>query len=379
MFITQVVPSITEEASGPSYSVSRLSNAVGTQEIPSQIIALDWIPGRPPPPGVTIFPLGFGPKRLGRSPAMHRWLDEAAREGELAVLHSHSLFMYQSVYPGRVARRRGVPYIASPRGTLSAWSLSHGHWSKSRFWKYIQRPALACADVFHATGDAEYEEIRAVGFRQPVAIIPNGIDVPPVLPVLPPRPRRTILFLSRLHPKKGVDLLLDAWHAVWRAHPEWDLAIIGPGEGDYPQRLGAQAQRLGLRNVRFTGAIYGEAKLAQFAGADVFILPTHSENFGMAVAEALAAGTPAIVTTGAPWSGLHTKRAGWWINHGLDALVSALETAMASTPEDLRAMGMRGREWMLQDFSWVSIGHKMRTVYAWMRDGGAPPPEVRMT
>lgn len=135
---------------------------------------------------------------------------------------------------------------------------------------------------------------------------------------------------------------------------------------------------LGLARVSIEGPVYGDAKIAAYHNADVFVLPTLNENFGLTVAEALAAGTPAIVTKGAPWSGLESEGCGWWIDHGIEPLAAALEHAMAFPREGLKAMGVRGRAWMARDFSWDRVAHDMLNVYRWLVEGGKPPPGIRL-
>ena len=136
--------------------------------------------------------------------------------------------------------------------------------------------------------------------------------------------------------------------------------------------------KLRLRRMEFVEPLYGEAKLSAYREADLFVLPTRSENFGITVAEALAAGTPAIVTKGAPWQGLQTHRAGWWIDIGVDALVAALEEAMAASPDELVRRGINGREWMIRDFSWHNLGKQMDRTYRWLMEGGVHPSWVRL-
>jgi len=240
---------------------------------------------------------------------------------------------------------------------------------------------LAQASCFHATAEQEYEDVRRLGFKQPVAIIPNGIDVPPFA-YKKPRDWRTLLFLGRIHPDKGVDILLNAWAAVMDRFPDWRLLVVGTdtgyGGGGYLDRMKALSAELKLKRMQFVGALYGEAKLSAYQEAELFILPTHSENFGLTVAEALAAGTPAIVTKGAPWSGLERHRAGWWIDLGIDPLIACLNEAMAQPQDELARRGINGREWMIRDFSWQTIGHRMDQTYHWLNGRGAVPSWIRV-
>lgn len=147
--------------------------------------------------------------------------------------------------------------------------------------------------------------------------------------------------------------------------------MVGPPSDDpeFMQELRDMAERLRLPRVSFDGELTGEEKLAAFRSADVYVLPTRSENFGITVAEALAAGTPAIVTKGAPWASLEARGAGWWIEQGVDALAGALEDAMRRPAAELEAMGARGRDWMIEEYHWSSYAGKTQQLYEWILSG----------
>jgi glycosyltransferase involved in cell wall biosynthesis len=381
--IIHVVPAITEEASGPSYSVVRLCESLLEAGDEVTLAAMDWAPIARPPACLRTFPMGVGPRRLGRSPAMARWLEEQARSGQVAVLHNHGMWQMNAVYPGRTAARYGTPYVVSPRGTWSAWAMANGSVMKKPFWSLLQRPAVEPATCFHATAESEYEDIRRLGFRQPVAVIPNGIDI------LPPMDktgdgRRTVLFLGRIHPVKGLDMLLHAWGAVQARFPDWRLRIVGSDDGyhgssGYMSVLKRLAAALGLQRIEFSGALHGAAKWQAYADSDLFVLPTYSENFGMSIAEALASGTPALVSKGAPWSGLEARRAGRWIDIGVDPLVAGLEDLLQREPRELRDMGINGRTWMTEAYSWRTIGQRMAELYHWLARGSAGVPSFVIT
>jgi glycosyltransferase involved in cell wall biosynthesis len=240
----------------------------------------------------------------------------------------------------------------------------------------VQRPALDAVNCFHATAESEYADVRRLGFRQPVAVIPNGIDILELMPKTP-TDSRTLLFLGRIHPNKGLDMLLPAWRAVQDRFNDWKLRIVGPDDGGYLGQMRKLANDLALERIEFVEPLYGNMKRQAYAEADLFVLPSYSENFGMAIAEALAAGTPVIVAKGAPWGGIETHQTGWWIDIGIDPLIASLEEAFARTPAQLQAMGMRGRAWMEKEFSWVKVGRMMAKTYRWILDGGETPKWVR--
>jgi glycosyltransferase involved in cell wall biosynthesis len=376
--VIHVVPRVSDEASGPSYSVTRLCESLIQTGADVRLASLDERSSSPAPDYVKHFSYGLGPRRLGVSPGMRRWLEAAASSGQTDVIHNHGLWMMPNVYPGWVCRENSdCGLVVSPRGTLSAWALHLNAIRKRIFWALIQGPALRNVACFHATAPSEYESIRAMGFTQPVCIVPNGIDVP-LLNRPPLEGRRRLLFLGRIHPIKGIDVLLKAWAAVEGRFADWELHLAGPDSAGYLAELRTLAATLGVRRVVFRGPLYGADKLEAYREASLFVLPTHSENFGMSVAEALAAGTPAIVTKGAPWPGLTSEGAGWWIDHGVDSLAATLETALVLPEARLAEMGIAGRTWMLRDYSWQRIGTQTLATYHWLTSGGQVPDWVRV-
>ena len=153
--------------------------------------------------------------------------------------------------------------------------------------------------------------------------------------------------------------------------------VAGRGEPAHVRELMNLAATLDLRRVDFLGPLYGDAKSQAYFDAELFVLPSHSENFGMVVAEALAHACPAVVSWGAPWSGLETEGCGWWVEHDVPHLTAALATAMSLPPEQLAVMGLKGRAWMGRDFGWDSVAQRMEAAYRWIINGGETPAWVR--
>lgn len=303
--------------------------------------------------------------------------DAAVRQeaGGSTVVHVHGLWLMPNVYGGTAAAHAGKPLIVSPRGMLAAEALKFSRWKKRAFWALLQKSAFASAAAWHATSAAEAEDIRQFGIRAPIVVIPNGVDLPTTKARhSPAKTLRTILFLSRLHPKKNLPGLIEAWSRVAPQRPEWQLVIAGPDEGGHRATLKRQATDANTPRIHFLDPLYGDDKDAMLADADLFVLPTRNENFGIAVAESLAIGVPAIVTKGAPWSGLDRFDCGWWIEHGNAPLIDALLAATMLSAEERRAMGYRGRAWMESDFGWDAIATSMAAVYDWLQ-GRAPPPK----
>jgi len=381
--IIHVVPAVSNESSGVTYATTRLCDSLVDLGLNVSLVAMEWGPIERPPEFLRTFPVGLGPRRLGRSPGMLRWLMDQADARRLGVIHNHGMWQMNSIYPARVSRKHGVPLIVSPHGSWSEWAMSSGSIAKKPFWHLLQRPAMLRATCFHVTSETEYAEVRNLGFTQPIAVVPIGIDIPPLR-----KERlssdRTLLFLGRINPKKGLDLLLSAWGAVQARFPEWRLRIVGSDEGyygssGYMSELKSLAAALGLQRIEFSGALHGAAKWQAYADSDLFVLPTYSENFGLSIAEALASGTPALVSKGAPWSGLDARRAGRWIDIGVDPLVAGLEDLLQREPRELRDMGINGRTWMTEAYSWRTIGQRMAELYHWLARGSAGVPSFVIT
>jgi glycosyltransferase involved in cell wall biosynthesis len=262
---------------------------------------------------------------------------------------------------------------------LSPTALSFSRLKKRIFWHLLQKSTVARAACFHATSAQEYEEIRALGFRQPVAIVPNGIDIETMMtPAATPSAARTLLSLGRIHPKKGLDTLLYAWAKVECVHPDWRLRIVGPSENGYDAKLKALSAELKLSRVSIEGPVYGAEKSRAYADADLFVLSTLNDNFALTVAEALAAGVPVIATKGAPWKGLAEEGCGWWVDHGTNPLASALSQSLTAPRERLAAMGEKGRAWMARDFSWNRAAGDMLSLYRWLSKTSDRPAFVRV-
>lgn len=271
-----------------------------------------------------------------------------------------------------ICRLTRTPLVWSPRGGFQAtaqWAGAPRRRIKDLFEKLanLLRPR---AMVFHVTAEVEAEtgarNFPGVG----TALIPNAIDIPETLPPRDWQPggRLRLAFLSRVHQKKGLDLMIPALAAL-PAHVT--LEIYGDGDPAYIATLQQQIDAAGLTaRVRFHGLVSGAAKTRAFTECDVFVLPTHSENFGIVVAEALAHGTPVVTTVNAPWEGIETERCGRWIPATTEALTEAIG---AMDGADLEAMGARGRAWMARAYSVTGLVQKFETLYRRLASGMSPP------
>ncbi|MFK7945741.1 MAG: glycosyltransferase [Paracoccaceae bacterium] len=379
MRLIHVVPHVSVEASGPSYSVPAMCRALGRAGADVTLMtqsksAVESV--LPPSSGFRhlLHAERGWPSKLHPSPTMRAALFAEAEKADL--IHNHSIWLWPNVYAGQAARRADIPLVLAPRGTLAEPALARSRRVKRAFWTFAQRRAFDAAALYHATAPKELNELRAFGVTKPVVTLPNGIDLPAMSTSAPARVR-TLLFVGRVHPIKGLDLLLDAWGGLSAdVRQGWQFRIVGPDVGGHAEALQRQADTADLRDVNIVGPAFGNAKTTEYRSADLCILPSKTENFGMTVAEALAAGTPVIATKGTPWQGLETENCGWWIDRSRTALTATLVDAMSRPRDALAKMGLNGRAWMTREYGWDHIAVRMLETYEWLRQGqGSPAPD----
>lgn len=288
----------------------------------------------------------------------------------LAALSPHvtdvqGLWTYPSLANLRHHRRHGTPYVVTPRGMLDPWARANSAWKKRLALAAFERAHLCDAACLRATAEMEAEHFRSAGLRNPIAIVPNAVEIADLQPRAQAEAKR-LLFLSRIHPKKGLPLLLRAWQALSHKFLDWELVIAGPEENGHEREMKSLAQALRLPRLRFLGEVHGRAKDLLYRSADLFVLPTYAENFGLVVAEALAQEVPVVTTRNAPWLGLQTHRCGWWIDLDQQRLTDTLAGCMALPQAERHDMGARGRAWMMRDFAAAEVARQMCSVYEWV-------------
>jgi glycosyltransferase involved in cell wall biosynthesis len=288
------------------------------------------------------------------------------------LVHSHGLWMYPGMLSGQVSRKMEIPLIVSPHGMLEPWAFKNNRLKKKLPWWLYQKRDLKLAHLLHVTSRQEANSLRELNFNNPLAIIPNAVELPERTDSFKGyNSIKTLLFLSRIHKKKGLINLVKAWNYVQAKG--WRIVIAGPDEGGYQAEVEQEIRRCGFEDIfEFVGSVTGRDKWELYRNASVFVLPTYSENFGLVVAEALASGIPVITTKGAPWEELRTHKCGWWVEIGVEPLVKALQEATSLNPEELNSMGQRGRKLVEMKYSWESVGEKMLLAYEWVLKGGNP-------
>jgi len=274
------------------------------------------------------------------------------------------------------AKKNGVPIIISPHGCLQSLALGRKPIRKFFALSTYQGWILNSAKLFVATSDLEYQAIKLRGLPHPIAIIPIGIS--PYVPLYPPTPReKVILFLSRLDPGKGLADLIDAWKLV--RDPNWKIVIAGSGNDQFSEFIRDRIVLEGLESeIKLIGHVEDAEKKRAFDQSSLFILPTYSENFGIAIAEALNAGLPVITTTGSPWKDILTYGCGWWINPGVDNIAIALKEAISCHPSLLKAMGFRGQKLISDKYSPELVKLRAETISKWVVNPSTKKPDFFM-
>lgn len=366
MKILHSIPSVLRTSAGPSYSVLRLCDYLSLNNEVS-LISSDEVSEKFRHDFIKTFPTNLGLKRLGVSLKMQKWIANNLKNHNFDIVHSHSLWMMQNIYPSWESKKNGIPVVISPRGTLSTEAFKSGSIMKSLFWPLIQKPVLRDSTIFHATSNQEKNDIRGLGFKQPIAVVPNGIDLPEIKKIKKDnQTMKKLLFLGRIHPIKGIDNLLMAWQEIQNIHQNWTLEIVGPDNYNYLPALNRITKKLKLKRVIFSKEIHGEEKNYKYQSADLFILPSHSENFGVSVAEALSNGIPCVVSKGAPWKILDEKKAGWWIDNSVEMLTKNLINILSMSTSELESMGLNGKNLVSEDFNWNKVSTMMTEVYLWI-------------
>lgn len=296
---------------------------------------------------------------------------------ESDLFHGNGLWQYPVHAMAVAARQRNIPYIISPHGMLEPWAINTGKWKKKVAMILFQRRDLANANCIHATASMEAKNIRKLGFKNPIAVIPVGITLSefPQKITNKEKVKKTVLFLSRIHPKKGIELLIEAWKKLDKSiTANWQVEIAGNGDATYIATLQKLITNFSLQNeIQIIGPQFGANKLATYHRADLFVLPSYCENFGIVVAEALACGVPVITTKGTPWEELNTLHAGWWIDIGVVPLIDALSQAMLLTDTEMQQMGLNGRKLIEENYSIELVAFKMIEVYEWLLNKAEKP------
>jgi glycosyltransferase involved in cell wall biosynthesis len=364
-----IVPSLEARHGGPSKSVLGLATALA-EGGRVELLTTDPSEGWTRTAGqleIRAFRRDW-PGSVCASAALRRHLRTVTAE----VVHHHSVWLRTLHYAHLAARRLGAAFVVSPRGMMDPWAWRHHHRRKALARAFLHPGAFEAVDGWHATSEDEARSLRELGFRQPVCVAPNGVGSPSredlaaaeahwrrLMPSLGARP--VALFYSRFHRKKRLLELIDSW--LENGPLDWLLLVVGIPEEYSPKMLEDYVMRAG-----HSGRVQvhdGAGHPPPYAVASLFLLPSHGENFGLSIAEALASGVPALVTDTTPWSGLNRNGAGWcvpWPEFG-----AAIRQATSEGVEKLGRRGAIAREWVLREFSWGAAARLLSGFYAGLR------------
>ena len=308
---------------------------------------------------------------------------------ESHIVHIHGVWPLLNNKIMKFCRYNDIKYVISPRASLMLSDINKTYikiFKKYAAWKFFVKNNIESASGFHVTATNEFDDLKRVGFENNVSIIPNGININEysenidkhILYSLVPEieHKRTLLFFSRIAPKKGLFLLAHAWGKLSTANPAWHLLIVGPDNENHWPEVKTILDVYDPHSYTRCDYLTGDARIAVLKHADIFVLPTYWENFGIVIAEALMAGTPVITTTKTPWNDLQSIGCGWLIEPTVDALVCVLTKAMKHDPQTLQEMGQKGRAYVSKHFDCRNIAADMIKYYEYILGAGDKPEFV---
>lgn len=281
------------------------------------------------------------------------------------LVHVNCCWLLSCAECQRIAQKYGYKVVLTPHGILEPWII-HCHYltRKLPVLMIYQKVAIRKADCLQATADTERENLLKLGYNSNIKIVQLGIDAESITMKTSWKKNMQILFLSRVHVKKGINYLIEAADILRDELQGYKIVVAGEGDADYVASLKQQIMDKGLQNIiQLIGGVYGNKKWKLFQTSDFFVLPTNSENFGLAIAESLASGTPVITTVGTPWNDLNTSNAGAWIEIGSQPLVDTLRRFLSLSDDDLEAMGKNGRKLIETKYSATVMAEEMMEVY----------------
>lgn len=376
MKILHVIPAVAERYGGPSRAVLGMCRALQHRQVETHILTTNA-----DGPGDELavetgrlvryegVPTIFFPRRgegFKYAPRLGRWA--RGNVGHFDAVHLHAVFSYSSVVVARACRVRDIPYVVRPLGSLDPWSLRQSAWKKRALLRLSAASMLRGAAAIHYTTAQEAELARPVAGGAPASIVPLGLEPGEIdtVPVAPGDREALVLAVSRLHPKKNLESLIEGFDLATRdaTLSHWRLSIAGEGSADYLVRLREAARKSGAaERIDFVGWVGGDVKQTLLRRAALFAAPSYQENFGLGVLEALGRGTPAVVSDAVNLSGaLKDAGAGWVVREGVTSLAQGLRAAMTDGPD--RARRAQAALRMAQGLSWAVVAESLVEMYS---------------
>ncbi|WP_036822779.1 glycosyltransferase [Polaribacter sp. Hel1_85] len=295
-----------------------------------------------------------------------------------SIIHLHSLWMYSSILLLKLNRNNRFYKIISPHGMLDKWALNNGSLKKKISLLLFEKRNINSANCVHALCTQEYKDIRKISKKVPIAIIPNGINLPLNISYKP-KSEKNILFLARLHPKKGLDNLIEAWAEV---HVEnWNLIIVGPDEGNYELKINKINKNLNVNQnkIEFIDGAFGKDKVELYENASLFILPSYSEGLPMTILEAWSYKVPVLMTKECNLDIGFNEKAAIEITSTKEGILKGLNTCInILTDEELAVIGNNGYELVKKEFTWEEVSKKMIKMYEWVSNKTEKPNFIHL-
>lgn len=340
--------------------------------------------------------------KVWESGASSKEIEEYILAEKFDLIQMQSMWAKSYHHVAQIAHKHNIPYLITPRGMLEPWSLSQKKWKKKLALMLYQMKDLQRAACIFTTAEMEAQHVRELGVKAPMSVIPNGIETDGyACRTTMDGVKKQILFLSRVHVKKGIEILIESFNNLRAVDStssptdnfrDWTVVIVGNGEEEYIESLKLKVKSLELEDcIKILPPVFGEAKTKLYQESSLFCLPSYSENFGMVIAEAMSCGVPAITTNGTPWQLLNgdcttmgasldmlgdDKRTGWCIELSVENLENTLREAMSMDPAALYEMGQRGSRMINENFNYQSVAKKTKELYEWIVNNGVKPSFV---
>ena len=381
MKILFIIPALGNVYGGPSKSVVELVQALGSQGVDVDLVttnanganSLDvplqsWIQKKHyrlqffPYWAISDYKISF---------SLTKWLFQHVQNYDL--VHTNAIFSYTLLPAYWACQRNHIPYIITPRGMLEPWALSYKAWKKRFYYKFLEKPALDRANVIQMLASTEAERTKNLNLKSPLVIVPNGIHRQDFESLPTPelfwqkfpetRNKNLVLFLGRVDPKKGLDLLSTAFGKIYKQFPQTHLVVAGPDNiGFLPTAKNYFTETGCLDAVTFTGMLTGELKYAALAAANIYVAPSYSEGFSMSVLEGMASGLASVITTGCNFPEAAQAHAAYVVNIDAEEIANALRACLQH-PQQAQAMGDRARQFIFEQYTWERIALKLIEVY----------------
>lgn len=381
MKVLQTIGGFGAKSGGTSSCTYSLLSAIHSADASAQVDILTPEANNP-----TDLLMGHGEKWIKTVPndyrtplAISRNMSNWLRQSDYQLYHTNGLWMHINHATCELARSRKRPYVVTPHGMLYPEALRRSAWKKWPLRKLWFDRDILNASTLHATCETEMRHLRSFGYKGPIALIGNPVDVPEYTNELAASHTLStdgilrLGFLGRLHPIKQIENLIQG--AALSKISDLEILIIGKGDDAYEHFLRDEAKRLGITDrVKFLGFLNGREKFEQLARLDALFVPSDMENFGMIIPEALIVGTPVMASLGTPWQALNTERCGWWVDASPQSIADVIFELCSLSPEEHKAMGQRGRDYILRTYASDKVASQMLSLYHWLL-GEDPKPD----